>query len=59
MESTGQITNLFRIFNLNIFKSNNGSDAIVNNLKGHKNFGMIELEKCERSEVAAMADLLD
>lgn len=42
-----------------IFRQNSGIQAMVNNLRGHENFGYIRLEKSERSEIARMADLLD
>lgn len=42
-----------------IFRINNGLLSAVQKLAGHKKFGYIQLEKTERSETAAMADLLD
>lgn len=42
-----------------IFRNNNGLLAAVDKLKGHPRFGYVKLEKTERSETAAMADLLD
>lgn len=42
-----------------IFESNNGLIETVNKLKGHEKFGFVKLQKTERSETAAMADLLD
>lgn len=36
-----------------------GINAVVKALKGHPKFGYVKLIKTERSEVAAMADLLD
>ena len=42
-----------------VFRQNSGIQAMVNNLRGHENFGYIRLEKSERSEIARMADLLD
>lgn len=42
-----------------IFEENNGLGAAIEKLKGHKLFGYVHLEKSERSETAAMADLLD
>lgn len=41
------------------FEKSMGLEKMVSALKGHKNFGYIHLIKSERSEVAAMADLLD
>lgn len=42
-----------------VFRSNNGLTTIISKLKGHEKFGYIKLQKTERSETAAMADLLD
>lgn len=42
-----------------VFVVNNGLLTAVDRLKGHKRFGYVKLEKTERSETAAMADLLD
>lgn len=42
-----------------IFESNNGLLETVNKLKGHEKFGYVKLIKTERSETAALADLLD
>lgn len=42
-----------------VFKANNGLTTIVSKLKGHEKFGYVKLLKTERSETAAMADLLD
>lgn len=42
-----------------IFRSNNGLLTSVQKLAGHKKFGYVQLKKTERSETAAMADLLD
>ena len=36
-----------------------GLEIMVERLAGNKNFGYVHLEKSERSEVAALADLLD
>ena len=44
---------------LNTLKQNSGMKIAVDRLKGHKRFGYVELLKTERSETAAMADLLD
>lgn len=42
-----------------IFERNNGLNIMIDKLKGHKNFGVVKLMNTERSETAAMADLLD
>lgn len=42
-----------------VFDQNNGLSMAIDRLKGHRRFGYIRLEKTERSETAAMADLLD
>ncbi len=42
-----------------VFTRNNGLMAAVDRLKGHPRFGFVKLLKTERSETAAMADLLD
>lgn len=42
-----------------IFEENNGLNIAINKLKGNKLFGYVNLEKSERSETAALADLLD
>lgn len=41
------------------FAENNGLMIAVDRLKGHRRFGYVKLLKTERSETAAMADLLD
>jgi PhoH-like ATPase len=41
------------------FKVNNGLDVMISKFTGHSEFGYIKLEKCERSNVATMAGLLD
>ena len=41
------------------FAENNGLMVAVERLKGHPRFGYVKLLKTERSETAAMADLLD
>lgn len=41
------------------FADNNGLMTTVQKLKGHRRFGYVKLLKTERSEIAAMADLLD
>ena len=42
-----------------IFRNNNGLLTSVQKLAGHNKFGYVQLQKTERSETAAMADLLD
>lgn len=49
----------FRQTDSAVFRMNNGLLSAVQKLAGHKNFGYVQLQKTERSETAAMADLLD
>lgn len=42
-----------------IFEENNGLNIAIDKLKGHRLLGYVNLEKSERSETAALADLLD
>lgn len=42
-----------------LFRMNNGLLSTVQKLAGHTKFGYVQLQKTERSETAAMADLLD
>lgn len=42
-----------------LFRANNGLLSVVQKLAGHEKFGYVQLQKTERSETAAMADLLD
>ena len=42
-----------------VFRINNGLLSTVQKLAGHEKFGYVRLDKTERSETAAMADLLD
>ena len=42
-----------------LFRMNNGLLSTVQKLAGHPRFGYVQLQKTERSETAAMADLLD
>lgn len=42
-----------------VYRMNNGLLSTVENLAGYEKFGYVCLEKVERSETAAMADLLD
>lgn len=49
----------FKQCDAEVFRQNNGLLTTVNKLKGHHRFGYVKLLKTERSETAAMADLLD
>ena len=49
----------FRQCDADVFQKNSGMMVAVNRLKGHPRFGYVKLMKTERSETAAMADLLD
>lgn len=49
----------FKQTDLAIFERNNGLMIAIDRLKGHPRFGYVKLIKTERSETAAMADLLD
>ena len=42
-----------------LLRQNNGLMASIQKLVGHEKFGYVQLQKTERSETAAMADLLD
>lgn len=42
-----------------LFEKNSGMALAIDRLKGHPRFGYVKLLKSERSETAAMADLLD
>ena len=42
-----------------LLRNNNGLLSTVQKLAGHEKFGYVQLQKTERSETAAMADLLD
>lgn len=42
-----------------VFRRNSGLMTAVDRLKGHPKFGYVKLMKTERSDTAAMADLLD
>lgn len=44
---------------MDVFKNNSGMKIALERLKGHPKFGYVQLLKTERSETAAMADLLD
>lgn len=49
----------FKQCDAEIFRRNSGLMRVVEKLKGHPRFGYVKLLKTERSETAAMADLLD
>lgn len=49
----------FRQTDSHIFRINNGLLSTVQKLAGHEKFGYVRLDRTERSETAAMADLLD
>lgn len=49
----------FKQCDADVFQRNSGLLAAVDKLKGHPRFGYVKLMKTERSETAAMADLLD
>lgn len=57
--STLWINGDFKQCDAEIFRENSGLMRAVNKLKGHPRFGYVKLLKTERSETAAMADLLD
>ena len=49
----------YKQVDMDVFRENSGLMAAVDRLKGHPRFGYVQLMKTERSETAAMADLLD
>ena len=49
----------FKQVDSKVFEENNGLRIAIEKLKGRKLFGYVNLEKSERSETAALADLLD
>lgn len=49
----------FKQCDAEVFRKNSGLMVAVDKLKGHPKFGYVRLLKTERSETAAMADLLD
>lgn len=49
----------FKQVDSKVFEENNGLRIAIEKLKGNKLFGYVNLEKSERSETAALADLLD
>lgn len=57
--STLWINGDFKQCDADVFRKNNGLMIAVDKLKGHQRFGYVQLLKTERSETAAMADLLD
>jgi PhoH-like ATPase len=44
---------------MEVFRQNSGMQIALERLRGHRRFGYVKLLKTERSETAAMADLLD
>ena len=44
---------------MEVFRQNSGMQIALERLKGHPRFGYVKFVKTERSETAAMADLLD
>lgn len=44
---------------MEVFRRNSGMQIALDRLRGHHRFGYVKLLKTERSETAAMADLLD
>lgn len=44
---------------MTVFRDNSGLATAIEKLRGHRLFGYVHLEKTERSETAALADLLD
>lgn len=49
----------FKQTDAKVFEENNGLNIAIDRLKGHPLFGYVHLEKSERSETSALADLLD
>lgn len=49
----------FRQCDSEVFRRNSGMLKAIERLRGHPRFGYVQLIKTERSETAAMADLLD
>ena len=49
----------FKQTDMRVFDENNGLYRLIEKLQGNKLFGVIQLIKTERSETAALADLLD
>ena len=49
----------FKQTDAEVFRTNNGLMTAIDRLKGQPLFGYVQLQKTERSETAALADLLD
>lgn len=49
----------FKQTDMRVFEENSGLGIAIDKLKGNPMFGYVHLEKSERSETAALADLLD
>lgn len=49
----------FKQTDAKVFDENSGLNIAIDKLKGHRLFGYVHLEKSERSETSALADLLD
>lgn len=49
----------FKQTDAEVFRQNSGLKIAIDKLQGHPRFGYVKLQKTERSETAAMADLLD
>ena len=49
----------FKQTDAKVFEENSGLNIAIDKLKGHPLFGYVHLEKSERSETSALADLLD
>lgn len=49
----------FKQADAKVFEDNSGLNIAIDKLKGHHLFGYVHLEKSERSETSALADLLD
>lgn len=49
----------FKQTDMKVFDDNNGLYRLIERLQGNKLFGVVQLIKTERSETAALADLLD
>lgn len=49
----------FKQTDMKVFDDNNGLYRLIEKLQGNKLFGVVQLIKTERSETAALADLLD
>lgn len=49
----------FKQVDKDIFRQDSGLKTMIYKLKGHELFGYVQLDKCERSDIAKIADLLD